>query len=235
VTVLGARRLDPERMDGEWTDLSALRRTLGRVAQVNARLGGTRALRKALLSGCRGASALQVLDVGTGDASMCVKMVEWGAAARTPASVVGVDSHPQITEIAGTRARSHEAVRIVRADGRDLPFPDRAFDVTTCTLTLHHLDERGAAALLSEMARVSRRMVLVNDLERCLPNLLGAKLLAATVWRQDPVVRHDGPLSVLRSFAPKELEAIGRSAGLRAVRVTRYFPYRLILSGEPPR
>ena len=42
-----------------------------------------------------------------------------------------------------------------------LPFADASFDVVVCRLALHHFDD--APAALAEMARVSRRLVVVED------------------------------------------------------------------------
>ncbi len=85
------------------------------------------------------------------------------------------------------------------------------------------------------MARVCRGVVLVNDLERHRLHYLGARALAATVWRHCPVTRYDGPLSVLRSFTRAELEVLGRRAGLLDLRVRRHFPFRLVLEAHPGR
>jgi SAM-dependent methyltransferase len=49
---------------------------------------------------------------------------------------------------------------ICRAE--DLPFADDSFDVVACRRAAHHFDDVRAA--LREMARVSRRLVLVEDL-----------------------------------------------------------------------
>ena len=42
-----------------------------------------------------------------------------------------------------------------------LPFADASFDVVACRLAVHHFDD--APAALAEMARVSRRLVVVED------------------------------------------------------------------------
>jgi hypothetical protein len=104
-------------------------------------------------------------------------------------------------------------------------------DVTICTLTLHHFPEDEAVLLLREMKRVARDRVLVSDLERSRLNHLGARVLAHTLWRTNRLTRHDGPLSVLRSFTAPELLALGRRAGLRGPVVRRYMPWRLVLEG----
>jgi len=51
-------------------------------------------------------------------------------------------------------------------------------DIATMTLTLHHFDRAGRSAVLSELARVARRLVIINDLERNWPNYVGARILA---------------------------------------------------------
>jgi SAM-dependent methyltransferase len=71
--------------------------------------------------------------------------------------------------------RLHEAgFRVVTADpapgmqpdvicrAEDLPFADRSFDVVGCRIAAHHFEDVRAA--IAEMARVARRLVLVEDL-----------------------------------------------------------------------
>jgi SAM-dependent methyltransferase len=114
-----------------------------------------------------------------------------------------------------------------------LPFAAGSFDVALCTLTLHHFPDEAAARLVSELARVSRGLVLVSDLERQPLAYLAAKALSLTWWRRNRLTRSDGPLSVLRSFTAEELGEIGRRSGMQEARVRRHFPFRLILEGRP--
>jgi SAM-dependent methyltransferase len=124
-------------------------------------------------------------------------------------------------------------VRVVQGDGLCLPFADSTFDVAYTVLTLHHFREAAAVTVIREMARVARRLVVVNDLERNLGAWLGARALAVSVWRGNRITRHDGPLSVRRSFTPGELMALAEQAGLRFPRVHRRLAFRLSLEGEP--
>src|SRR5205085_2526696 len=81
---------------------------------------------------------------------------------------------------------AHEpAVRTELADALHLPWADDAFDVAILSTALHHFDdERDCLRVLREMGRVSRIGFIVNDLARSRTALLGARLLAATVWRR---------------------------------------------------
>jgi SAM-dependent methyltransferase len=49
----------------------------------------------------------------------------------------------------------------VIARGEDLPFADGSFDVVTCRIAPHHFEDVRKA--VAEMARVSRRLVVIED------------------------------------------------------------------------
>ena len=223
------RHHEPELMDARRLDEEELRQSLDQIMAVNRWLGGFRAVRRALRPWLR--TPLHILDIGTGNASLPLHMLEWGASRGAAWTAVGVDWHPQIASLAQERAGAR--MGIVRADALRLPFGDRSFDIAMCTLTLHHFDDAAALDAVREMMRVSRRVILVNDLERSWMAWLGARLLAWTAWRGNALTRHDGPLSVRRSFTRPELHAIAGEVGLRDVRVRRHLPFQLLLEGRP--
>ncbi len=223
------RTFEPELVDGFVQDLGELADSLAKMSQANRWLGGQRAL-EAHLEPLLGATPrARVLDVGTGNARTPARLRAWSRQHGCRWSVVGLDPNPQTISVA--HAASPECPPLVRGDGLTLPFSDNTFDAVVCMLMIHHFDDSGAVRLVREMARVSRGLVLVNDLERTRPNYLGALLLAETLWRNDRLARYDGPASVRRSFTAEELLAVGREAGLTNVRVRRHFFYRVVLSG----
>lgn len=232
-TVLGPRVHGGELLDEPGHDPRELARSLALVDGVNRWLGGRRALFRHLAELDPDRERLRILDVGCGAGHGLLALREGWAGPGRAGFMVGVDRHPQIAALAERNVRSAGAVSVVRADGLRLPFAADAFDLAVCTLTLHHFSGSDAVRVLREMARVSRVRVLVNDLERHLLNYLGARLLALTAWRRSPVTRHDGPLSVRRSFTRGELCRLGEEAGLGGIRVRRHFPFRLVLEGRP--
>lgn len=229
-----ARVRTSELLDRPDHDRKELADSLDQVARVDRLLGGERALRAHLAPVVEGLEGGRLLDVGTGNGRVLDRVVAWARSAGGPGwRGVGVDVHADVLAVASTRRTGDGGVTLVRSDALRLPFAADAFDAAFCTLTLHHFGEEAAVRVVAEMARVSRRIVLVNDLERSLPHYLGARLLALTWWRGNRLTRHDGPLSVLRSFREDELEAVGRKAGLQRPVVHRHFPFRLILEGRP--
>ncbi|MBX6362491.1 MAG: methyltransferase domain-containing protein [Gemmatimonadetes bacterium] len=230
-----------ERLDEPRHDAATLERSLAHVAAVNRWLGGWRALRGhlgALLPATRPA---RVLDIGTGSADGPAMLARWARSTGRALHIVATDVHPQMLEVARRRTGAFPEIRVQAADALALPFPDRSFDAALLTLTLHHLEGDDQLRVLREMARVAT-WVVVGELDRSWLNYIGAKLLAWTLWRRNPITRHDGPLSVLRAYTAAELLELARAAGLVRPRVSHHPFQRLVLvgggaargPGEPP-
>ena len=227
------RRVDgaEERMDAPDVDPRHLEDALGHVAAVNRWLGGRRALLRSLTEALPPGRD-RVIDVGTGSGDLPRAIAAWGRTHRRDLRITAVDLHDRTLRTARDRTPAGDAA-FARADGLRLPFADGAFDLALLSMTLHHMEGDARVAILEELARVARGgRIVVGELERCLPNYLGARLLGATVWRRNPVTCHDGPLSVRRSFTPAELLDMARAAGIREPSVRRHFFYRLVLVGR---
>lgn len=206
------------------------------LAGINRWLGGTRAVLRSLAPLVTRGAAITVLDAGTGAGDIPRALVARARRQAVHARVIGIDLHPQTIGIARERTRAQPRITVARADTLALPFRDRSFDFALLSLTLHHLDDQARPAALRELKRVARRAVLVNELERTWPHLIGAKLLSWTLWRRHRLTRHDAPVSVRRGFTRTELLDCARAAGFTDAYVRRFFFYRLVLiadAGEP--
>ena len=78
-----------------------------------------------------------------------------------------------------------------------------------------------AVRALTEMGRVARRGIIVNDLVRTWPGYLGAWLLGMCTTT-NRLTRHDAPLSVLRAWTADELHTMAADAGLTDVTVREH-------------
>ena len=194
----------PELLDEDAGTPAEIARSLEELWWINRRLGGDSSWRKLTP---RLPPAATMLDVGSGHGDMAASV-----AARLGARLVMLDRMPSHMAASGTRV-SGNALR--------LPFADGSFDLVTCNLFLHHFHGDTAQRLLDEMARVARRAVVINDLERGWVPWLVMKLLSPRFSR---LVRYDGPVSVRQAYTAPELE---RLAGARPHTLIRMFPYRL--------
>jgi ubiquinone/menaquinone biosynthesis C-methylase UbiE len=224
-----------EHLDEPASDLASLETDLIHIENVNRWLGGWRAAFSAISPWLNRQSVTRILDVGCGSADVPRMIAERAARARSAVWIVAADRSRQILGIAERRTASHPGIRFTQADATHLPFADDAFDIVIMSLALHHFEGAARIQVLHELGRVARRRVLINELERCWPNYVGARLLAATAWRGNCMARHDGPVSVLRSFTRGELDEEMRAAGLTDVSVKRLFFYRLVGSAAPAR
>jgi SAM-dependent methyltransferase len=221
----------PELMDQPRQDAAELARSLADLRQVNRWLGGRRAMVRAVagIASRLGAEEVRVLDVATGSGDVPLALTRWARGAGRRLRVVATDLHPQTLELARAHTRADPDVEVRQADALALPFADGEFHVSLCSTALHHFDEPEAVTVLRELDRVASHGVVVGDLLRSRGGLLGARLLAATIWRRHPITRHDGPVSVRAAFTPAELRGLAAAAGLAGARVRAHPPFRLSL------
>lgn len=180
----------------------------------------------------RPARAIVLADVAGGDGAFADRIVEWGARRGVTIRPLVIDRNPAALAAAAAPGRSADPLR---GDALSLPLADGAADVVHSSCFFHHLSVDDARAALAEMCRASRGLVIVNDLVRS--RVAAAAIRAITALLVDNrLVRHDGPISVLKAFTPEEILSIAHSApadrpdGWRW-RLVRGFPYRMALVG----
>ena len=184
---------------------------------INKKLGGVRAVQRFLPPVPQGAT-LVILDVAAGACDVSEALLR-----SKSYRIVALDLNPRGLKLA---RKSWPVV----GDALDLPFKDGTFDVVTASLFFHHLSNENCIRVLQQMWRIARRLVIVNDLHRHPLAYFSIRALSK-VFSKSRMVRHDGPVSVLRAFKPWELREIARRAGVPA-RVYRSFPYRLVLVSQ---
>jgi ubiquinone/menaquinone biosynthesis C-methylase UbiE len=146
--------------------------------------------------------------------------------------VIAVDLDADSARLSRARTQGWPEISVIRADAAALPFRAAGVDLVVSTLMLHHLGPDVAVAALGEMARAGRLGFVVNDLWRA---RLGVALvwLATRVLRCHPISRHDGPLSVRRSYSPTEMRALATRAHVPRLEVRRYpWLVRVVATGK---
>lgn len=222
-----ARRRGVEILDDPHVDPDVRERSLSDVARSNRLLGGLRSAIRELSDVMPRGGAVTLLDVGTGFADI-------PAAARVEArsrglalTTIGVDEAESLLSSAAERLDLR-----VCADALALPFRDHSVDVAICSQLLHHFEERDAEQVLRELNRVARRAVIVSDLRRSWAAALGFLAISFPL-RFHRVTRHDGVISVLRGFVPRELDALVHAATGARPLVRRRLGFRLTARWTP--
>ena len=95
----------------------------------------------------------------------------------------------------GRASGNFSSVSVLQASGEALPFPDRSFDAVCESATLHHVPD--PAAVVSEMLRVARTVVVIADSNRFGQGPWPARLLKLLLyklglWRAFDLLRTGG-------------------------------------------
>lgn len=218
-----------ERMDERDADARELDRSLEDLRRVNRWLGGRRSAIRRVLDVVEGSGSATILDVGTGGADLPIALVKAARRRGVELRILATDVHPTTVRLAREATRHEPAIEVACADALALPFAPGSFDIVMCCTTLHHFSNDEAVKVLREMGRVARRAVVVTDLARSRLALIGAYLLAGTVWARHPITRHDGPVSVKAAFTTGELALLATAAFGRKAIVRRQPLFRLSL------
>lgn len=227
----------PERMDDADPDPALLRRALDGLDLVHRLTGAARLAAEPLRRAARTRGGrLRLLDVGTGGGRLALEVARRLGSSGDTVQPVLADLRPRTLELARELTAPPDeaegpAPSFVRLTGPALPFRTDGFDLALCTTTLHHMERPEAVGCLRELDRVADGRWVVTDLRRSRLALAAVRLLSATLWRRNPYPRHDGPVSVRRSYTPGELTEMLAESGLRGARVDRRGPVRLRVVG----
>lgn len=222
----GARSTACEWMDAPDLDQAELRRCLDDLAVVNtvtlARGPTVGFVRQA----ARGRTTLSVLDVGYGQGDMLRRIARWGRRRRVALRLEGVDLNP--ASAVAARAATPDWMGITYRTGNVFDDAPGSVDVVISSLFTHHLDNLEVVRFLRWMEGTARVGWFVNDLHRHAAAYYGFKALSvAAGWH--PMVQHDGPVSVARSFRRKEWRRLLAEATVTA-RVRWHVPFRYCVS-----
>ncbi|TCP35751.1 ubiquinone/menaquinone biosynthesis C-methylase UbiE [Sphingomonas sp. BK235] len=166
----------------------------------------------------------RLLDVGYGDGDMLRRIARWGRHHGVTFELVGIDQNERSRAAAIAHSPPGTAIDWRVGDYRALA--GERWDLVISSLVAHHMRHDELVGFLRWMQAEAQRGWLVNDLHRHRLAYHAWPLLArAFGWH--PIVRHDGHVSIARSYHPAEWAALLAEAGIADARVHRVFPFRL--------
>lgn len=197
------------------------------ISRVNALFGGrmvTMVHVKRLIAALPADRLVTVLDVGTGAGDIPRELVRWARREGRRIRIFALDRDAATLRIAATLVRDYPEITFLQGDALSLPIRTGAVDLTISAMTLHHLEPDAGVRYLAEMDRAARVGFVVNDLVRSRVAHFVVWLITRFITRS-AISRHDGPLSVRRSYTPGEVGELCEQAGLKGVDVVHHWPY----------
>ena len=204
---------------------------IGELQLVNRWMGDAHSLKATLLREIEAQhlTNFSMLDVGAGSGELLRVAATWTRQTHRRLRAVGLELNERMAESILEESERFSEISSVRGDALRLPFADAEFDYVISSLFTHHLLDEQVVAVFREMSRVAKRRIFVIDLHRH-PIAYFLYTTLGKIVLHNRLLRHDGALSILRSFKRDELLELAQRAGLRDVSVERHFPYRLVLS-----
>jgi SAM-dependent methyltransferase len=149
----------------------------------------------------------------------------WAVRRKRHAQLIGYDLNPRSAPAA--KARTDPKLKIEFRTG-DVFALTEPVDFVISSLTAHHMTDDELVRFLQWMEASATGGWFINDLHRHWLAYHGFKSLA---WLAGfhPFVRHDGPISVARSFRRADWRGLLARAGIdsRFVNIVWRFPFRL--------
>jgi SAM-dependent methyltransferase len=176
------------------------------------------------------AAPLHIVDVGCGGGDMLRRIERWARANVVRVKLTGIDLNPYSARAARefTSAGSH--IEWITGDAFSY-LSSMPIDLVLSSLLTHHLSDEEIVHFLQWMERVAVRGWFINDLHRERMPYYGFRALSwAMRWHR--FVRHDGPISIRRSFSPSGWERYCTAAGLdlKQVQIAKVKPARLCVA-----
>lgn len=235
---LRERHRRPERMDQPGLDPAEHRRALVALRRINGVSGGVGPVWpwiRGVLAERREANdprPVRLLDLASGGGDFAIRLARRARREGWDLQIAGRDRSAFAVDYANEQARrAGLAVDFHQGDVLNEPLPP-GFDILTCSLFLHHLDEPEAVALLSAM-RAAGELAIIDDLER---TRLGWALAFAGVraLSRSPVARYDGAVSVQGAHTRDEARALALKAGWERPEIQPRWPCRYLLVERRP-
>jgi SAM-dependent methyltransferase len=200
---------------------------------INRYIGEYWALKNSLLADIKrsGAREFSVLDIGAGSGELLRLCAKFARENDLTARLTGLELNGEAAKETLAESKEFENITSVQGDALRMPFSAGAFDYVICSLFTHHLPDENIVKALKEMSLRARRGIYVVDLHRH-PLAYFLFTTVGKLFLKGRLTRHDGALSILRAFKPAELKQLAMRAGLKNIKVTRRFPFRLVLSAD---
>ncbi|HVW77377.1 MAG TPA: methyltransferase domain-containing protein [Alloacidobacterium sp.] len=155
---------------------------------------------------------LHIVDVGSGGGGMLRKLESSAICNEHQLKLVGIDQNPYAARISREISSPGSKISWVTCNVFSYASAE-PIDVITSSLFTHHLSEDEIVQFLIWMEANARLGWFINDLHRSAVSFHTFRLLAwAMRWHR--FVRHDGPVSIRRSFRSEDWLRMCEAANL---------------------
>ncbi len=177
---------------------------------------------------------LRIVDVGCGYGDMLRRIHAWARKRQIAVDLTGIDLNPDAIRAAREATPANYRIQWVVGDALSC-HRGGGTDIVLSTLLMHHLPGPEIVGFLRWMEQAARYGWFINDLHRQ-PVPYHLFRFVTRFSGLHPFVRHDGPVSIRRSFLPADWSSLCAAAGIASATVTvrQHRPARLCVGRIKP-
>lgn len=150
---------------------------------------------------------MSILDIGAGSGDVNRAVLRWADRRRISLRIMLVDISLEACREAELLYRDESRVTVHHGDL--YACPEGCADIVTATQFLHHIDTPELTRVVTQLMRLSRLGVVINDIHRH-PVAWMAVWVAARLISRNCYIRHDGPLSVAKGFRAEDWQLMAQ-------------------------
>jgi len=198
---------------------------LNQLSRIGKYLGGNQATLKEL---DRYPAPKNILEFGCGGGQFAIQLGK-----KLPSTeIVGADISPEAISFAKQRLDETllNNVSFIVADTFS-SFLSNTFDIVTCTLLCHHLDDDQLIDFLKNSYHIAKKTVIINDLHRHWLAYSGFAVISR-IFFPNRLIYHDGLLSIKRSLTKQDWLHYLKAAGIPIAhcKITWHWAFRWIVT-----
>ena len=229
------RSNEKEMMDDLSFSGKGLRQVMYELETINNWLGGYNTTIRGLwrLAKLHTNRTVTIADIGCGGGDTLVRIAKWARKKQLDIRLVGIDANPNIVAYAQENTKQFPEITFLVADIFSDSFLEQRYDIITATLFTHHFTDAQLIHLFKQFQQQAILGVVINDLHRHWFAYWSIKVLTQ-LFSKSEMVKHDGPISVLRSFRRREWAGVLSSAGIHQYALKWHWAFRWLLSVPAP-
>ena len=207
------RSTTKELLDRDDIPFTDIEQNMKELEIINTFLGGHRISLAGLRKLIGDKKTISVCEIGCGGGDNLKAIERYCTKKSIPVQLIGIDINPNCITVAGSKFKNGNAQFHI-SDYRLVNFGDRKPDIIFSSLFCHHFSDKELISQLQWMEENCSVGFFINDLHRHPLAYYSIKWITQ-FFSKSYLVKNDAPISVLRGFKRKELEALLNRAGLK--------------------
>ncbi len=223
------RSYKKEFLDRDDIPFEEIKRNMQELDFINTNLGGhsiTIQGLKALLNLQKEKKDISICEIGCGGGDNLRILKKWCSVKGIKANFTGIDINTHCIAFAQSRV-VNEGITFICSDYKTAKLPIQP-DIIFSSLFCHHFTNEEMVEILHWCNANASTGFFINDLHRNSIAYYSIKWITY-FFSKSYLVKNDAPLSVLRGFSKKEIEAALKSAGITAYTIKWKWAFRWLV------